>query len=80
MKIGNWKIDCTFSSTPLRLCYIALIGYIRGIRAAAATAAAAAVGVKEERRFNCFRLADYPQPQPGVKKNFEVDTASLNQI
>ena len=49
-----------------------LIGYIRGNRAAAV----AAVGVKEEPRFNCGRLADYPRDR---RKKFEVDTPSLNQ-
>ena len=52
---------------------LALIGYIWGIRAAAAAGAvaAAAVGVKEEGRFSFSRLADYPR----LRQNFEIDTS-----
>ena len=37
-------------------------------------AAAAAVGFKEEQRFNFGRSANYPQWQLRAKKNFEIDT------
>ena len=48
-----------------KLGYAALIGYIWVVRAAAA--AAAAVGIEDEGRFNFGRSADYPWPQAKKK-------------
>ena len=50
-------------SYSVLLGYAALIGYIWVVRAAAA----AAVGIEEEGRFNFGRSADYPWPQAKKK-------------